>query len=820
MELWERFSGHARRAVLLAHDETQRAKMQRIGTEHLLLGLLRLGEGMAVDILHSLEVDLEWLRGELRRQLELGTAEEPTSEIAFTPEATKVLQYAYNEAKNMGQAYIGTEHLLIGLVRENRGASYRILKRSGVDLGKVRQAVQRHSTMSTGGRERGKSKTPTLDHFSRDLTQLAREGRLDPLIGRENEIERVIQILSRRTKNNPCLIGEPGVGKTAIAEGLAQLITDRRVPQPLHGKRLVGLDLAGIVAGTKYRGEFEERMKRIMDEIRGSQGNIIVFLDELHTLVGTGAAEGAMDASNILKPALSRGELRCIGATTLDEFRKYIEKNSSLERRFQAVTVREPTSEEALEILRGINSRYEDHHGVDITEEALQAAVELSSRYITDRCLPDKAIDLVDEAGSRVKLRAISEPPTVQELSAELRDIRADKERAVERDEYEDAARLLARQQQLERHMEREQEQWRGQEGAKRAQVTREDIAHVVSVWTGVPVTAISMEESERLLHMEEALHERVVGQDEAIRSVAKAVRRARAGIKDPRRPTGSFVFLGPTGVGKTLLARALAEFLFGDEDALVRVDMSEYMEKFSVSRLIGAPPGYVGYEESGQLSEAVRRRPYCVVLLDEIEKAHPEVFSILLQVMEDGRLTDSQGRTVDFKNAVLIMTSNVGARQISEAPRLGFGTDRPEEEQRSDPQQRYERMKAKVMEELKKTFSPEFLNRVDDVVVFHALSPEQIADIVDIELRRLRDQIEPMGITLDVTEEVHALLAREGYDPAYGARPLRRAMRRLLEDPLAEKALQREDDEPLNIVAELENDEIVFKTLKISVTA
>jgi len=819
MELWERFSGHARRAVLLAHDETQRAKMQRIGTEHLLLGLLRLGEGMAVDILQSLDVDLDWLRGELRRQLDVGTVEETTSEIAFTPEAQKVLSHAYNEAKNMGQTYIGTEHLLIGLVRENRGAAYRILKQCGVDLGKARKSVQRHAASSTTGRERGKSKTPTLDHFSRDLTELARDGRLDPLIGRDNEIERVIQILSRRTKNNPCLIGEPGVGKTAIAEGLAQLITDGGAPQPLHNRRLVALDLAGIVAGTKYRGEFEERMKRIMDEIRNAHGNIIVFLDELHTLVGTGAAEGAMDASNILKPALSRGELRCIGATTLDEFRKYIEKNSSLERRFQAIMVREPTAEEGLEILRGLKNRYEEHHGVDITEEAIQAAVELSSRYITERCLPDKAIDLIDEAGSRVKLRALSEPVAVQELSQELRGIQEDKERAVQADEFEMAAVLKERQHELARDIERHRDEVAREESAKRPEVTREEIAHVVSVWTGVPVTAISMEESERLLQMEDALHERVIGQHDAIRSVSKAVRRARAGIKDPRRPTGSFVFLGPTGVGKTLLARTLAEYLFGDDDALVRVDMSEYMEKFSVSRLIGAPPGYVGYEESGQLSEAVRRRPYCVVLLDEIEKAHPEVFSILLQVMEDGRLTDSQGRTVDFKNAVLIMTSNVGARQISEARKLGFGTEGPADEQASSEQQ-YERMKTKVMEELKRTFSPEFLNRVDDVIVFHALTAAQITDIVDIELARLREHIEPLGITLEVTDEVHDLLAREGYDPAYGARPLRRAMRRLLEDPLAERALQREGDEPLAIVAEMENDKIVLRTLTISVTA
>ncbi|MFQ6096292.1 MAG: ATP-dependent Clp protease ATP-binding subunit [Armatimonadota bacterium] len=707
-------------------------------------------------------------------------------------------------------------------MRENRGAAYRVLRKAGVDLTKARQAVAGHPGSQPQARETGKSKTPTLDHFSRDLTQLAREGRLDPLIGRENETERVIQILSRRTKNNPCLIGEPGVGKTAIAEGLAQQIADGTVPRPLQKKRLVCLDLASIVAGTKYRGEFEERMKRIMEEIRQCRGDIIVFLDELHTLVGTGAAEGAMDASNILKPALARGELRCIGATTADEFRKYIEKNSSLERRFMPVQVNEPTVDETIDILEGIKSRYEEHHGVEISGEAIRAAALLSTRYITDRCLPDKAIDLVDEAAARVKLSLTAAPPEMRELTRQMQELRQQKEKAVDSHEFEEAGRLLSRERQISERLGDLEREWRQREETARPTVTADDIAQVVSVWTGVPVTSISTEESERLLHMEESLHETVVGQDEAVVRVSRAVRRARAGIKDPRRPTGSFIFLGPTGVGKTLLAQTLAEFLFGDRDALVRIDMSEYMEKFSVSRLVGAPPGYVGYDESGQLTEAVRRRPYCVVLFDEIEKAHPEVFSILLQVMEDGRLTDSQGRIVDFKNAVIIMTSNVGARQITEARKLGFGAGgpTPREEEQEDEEGRYERMKSKVMEELKKTFSPEFLNRVDDVVVFHALTKEQIQEIVEIEVRRVREQVSRMGITFECTDAVREVLAKEGYDPAYGARPLRRAVRRLIEDPLAEEVLQHSGDGPNVIVADVDEDgKIAFRLLDSQVT-
>jgi len=817
MELWERFTGHARRAVLLAHDEATKAKMQKIGTEHLLLGLVRLGEGVAAEVLQGMGIDLDWLRAELRKAMEIGAAQDATSEIAFTPGAQKALHFAFSEAKMLGHSYIGTEHILIGLVREGRGAAFRVLRKSGVDLAKVRQAVAGHPHSAPASAEQPKSRTPTLDHFSRDLTALAAAGELDPLIGREDELERVVQILSRRTKNNPCLIGEPGVGKTAIAEGLAQRIAESDVPRPLHNKRLVCLDLASIVAGTKYRGEFEERMKHIMDEIRSSGGDIIVFLDELHTLVGTGAAEGAMDASNILKPALARGEMRCIGATTLDEYRKYVEKSSSLERRFQPVMVREPTVEETVEILRGIRSRYEEHHEVVISDEAIRAAAALSARYISERCLPDKAIDLMDEAASRVKLQRTTAPPQLRELTRRLQRVRTEKEQAVNDMAYEEAGRKLELEKELSGQLSKLEEQWLESEGREEAQVTREEIAHVLSVWTGIPVTSISMEESERLLQMEEALHKRVVGQDEAINAVSRAVRRARAGIKDPRRPTGSFIFLGPTGVGKTLLARTLAEFLFGDEEALIRIDMSEYMEKFSVSRLVGAPPGYVGYEESGQLSEAVRRRPYCVVLLDEIEKAHPEIFSILLQVMEDGRLTDSQGRVVDFKNSVVIMTSNVGARAISAAKKLGFDAGSKEDVQ--DTQQRYERMKNKVMEELKKTFSPEFLNRVDDVIVFHALSAQEIEAIVDIEVGRLQEQLSAMGVTFELDDSARQLLVREGYDPAFGARPLRRAVRRLIEDPLAEHILGRAEGESVTVIAIAAGERIDFKLLKPSLT-
>ncbi len=778
-------------------------RMHLIGTEHLLLGLIRLGEGVAADVLHSLSVDLNQLRSDLRRNIDMGSEDQPSNEISFTPEAQRVLQLAFTQARELDDHHIGTEHILLGLAREGRGAAYRTLRRHGVDASRVRQQIMQLAHNDSDSADDQESETPTLDHFSRDLTQLAREDGLDPIIGRAPELERVIQILCRRTKNNPCLIGDAGVGKTAIAEGLAQRIASGEVPVPLRGRRLVALDLASLVAGTKYRGEFEERMKRVMEEIRNSEGRILIFIDEMHTIVGTGAAEGAMDASNILKPALARGELQCIGATTPDEFRKHVEKTPSLERRFQAVRVEEPSPEETLSILLGVKSRYEDFHHVDLTDDALDAAVDLSARYISDRALPDKAIDLIDEAGSRVKLRMYREQCEADDFDAALESpINAEAEEMFRFDDEDQPAVDID-----------------DPGDQPRPEVLRQDIAEIVSTWTGVPVTQLSQEESERLLEMEDALDERIVAQEEAIQTVARAVRRARAGVKDPRRPIGSFMFLGPTGVGKTLLARVLAQFLFGDEDALIRIDMSEYMERFAVSRLVGAPPGYVGYEEAGQLSEAVRRRPYSVVLFDEIEKAHPEVFSILLQIMEDGRLTDAQGRVVDFKNAVVIMTSNVGARTISEGSKMGFTTDQLDQTAEQHRRE-YRRMKLKVTEELKKQFSPEFLNRVDDVVVFHSLTQEQIKDIVQLEIGYLNERLDEQGIHLSITEELEELLAERGFDPSMGARPLRRQIRSRIEDPLAEQILACEAHSGCEILADIDEDnEVTFRFVDTAVS-
>jgi len=824
MELWQRFTSRARKAVLLAHSEATRSHAQLIGTEHLLIGLLRLGEGTAVEVLLHLDVNVERLRADLEQQVEAGPSGDLSDEITFTPEAQQVLSLAYTEARILGDPYIGTEHVLLGFLRLGKGPAYRLLRNYGAELNQVRHAVgelasakassagnRQAETQQQGGR---KSKTPNLDHYSRDLTALAAHGQLDPIVGRDKEMERVIQILCRRTKNNPVLIGEAGVGKTAIAEGLAQRISDNEVPDLLLKRRLVALDLASLVAGTKYRGEFEERMKRVMEEIRAAKGRIIVFLDELHTIVGTGAAEGAMDASNILKPALSRGELQCIGATTLDEYRKHIEKTPSLERRFQPIMVNEPTGDETLDILLGVLDRYADFHKVVYDRDAIESALDLSVRYISDRALPDKAIDLLDEAGSRVKLREHWQAEDVSGLSRQLTSIPQQEEDEEDEDDEEVDPRDSAREAYA---LDGADDEWASSREAW-PHVDREDIAEVVSIWTGVPVTTLSEEESHRLLRMEDALREDVVGQDDAITTICKAVRRARAGIKDPKRPTGSFMFLGPTGVGKTYLARILANFLFGDEDAVIRIDMSEYMEKFAVSRLIGAPPGYVGYEESGQLTEQVRRRPYSVVLFDEIEKAHPEVFHILLQIMEDGRLTDSQGRVVDFKNAIVIMTSNVGARLISDSRTMGFTTlerERSAEALRND----YDRMKHKVTDELKKTFSPEFLNRLDDVVVFHALSEEHIKMIVDMQLRDVTQSLAEKGLTLVVTDRVKGLLAKEGYDPTMGARPLRRAIRHLIEDALAEKVLQMGEGAVGEIIADLTDDgEVEFCLVKASV--
>jgi ATP-dependent Clp protease ATP-binding subunit ClpC len=727
--------------------------------------------------------------------------------MVFTPRAKRVIELAFEEARQLNHNYIGTEHLLLGLIREGEGVAARVLTNLGVDPAKVR--VQTTSLLGAEGQpvaQKGKSKTPTLDAYGRDLTTLARDNKLDPVIGRANEIERVIQILARRTKNNPALIGEPGVGKTAIAEGLAQRVVKGEIPEPLKDKRVITLDLAGLVAGTKYRGEFEERMKRVMDEIRGAAGEIILFIDELHTLVGAGAAEGAIDASNIIKPALARGELQCIGATTLNEFRKHIEKDSALERRFQPVMVGEPSIEETIEILKGLRDRYEAHHKVTITDEALGAAARLSDRYISDRFLPDKAVDLIDEASSRVRLQATLPPPEVREVEADLRKIKAEKEAFVKAQEFEKAASLRDREEKLRLDKQRLETEWQ----EKRSQsdriikVTEEDIAHIVSSWTRIPVSKLAQAETAKLLEMENQLHKRVVGQNEAIAGMTRAIRRSRAGLKNPKRPIGSFIFLGPTGVGKTEVARSLAEYLFDDQDAMIRIDMSEYMEKYAVSRLVGAPPGYVGYEEGGQLTEAVRRRPYSVVLLDEIEKAHPDVFNLLLQVLEDGRLTDSQGRIVDFKNTIIIMTSNVGATGMTSSTDIGF---RPQKDSQQSDTQAYDRMKSKVLEEVKHTFRPEFLNRVDELVVFHQLSREQIADIVGLELEKVIKEIKHQEMFLEVTEDAKALLARKGWDPQFGARPLRRAIQREVEDELAEELLKGKFGAGDRILAELDPD-------------
>jgi ATP-dependent Clp protease ATP-binding subunit ClpC len=789
--MWEPFTERARRSIVLAQEEAQRLGNNYIGTEHILLGIISEGESLAAKVLESLGVNLAKVRQEVEAIVGRG-GQTVQQEMVFTPRAKRVIELAFEEARQLNHNYIGTEHLLLGLIREGEGVAARVLTNLGVDPAKVR--VQTTSLLGAEGQPpapKGKSKTPTLDAYGRDLTQLARENKLDPVIGRNNEIERVIQILSRRTKNNPALIGEPGVGKTAIAEGLAQRVIKGDIPEPLRDKRVITLDLAGLVAGTKYRGEFEERMKRVMDEIRGAAGEIILFIDELHTLVGAGAAEGAIDASNIIKPALARGELQCIGATTLNEFRKHIEKDSALERRFQPVMVGEPTVEETIEILKGLRDRYEAHHKVQISDEALSAAARLSDRYITDRFLPDKAVDLIDEASSRVRLQATLPPPEIRDVDAQLRKVIAEKESVVKNQEFDKAASIRDREEKLRLEKGRLEQEWQDKRrttGERILRVTAENIAEIVSSWTKIPVSRLAQAETEKLLKMKELLHQRVVGQDEAISVVTRAIRRSRAGLKNPNRPIGSFIFLGPTGVGKTEVARSVAAFLFDDEESMIRIDMSEYMEKYSVSRLVGAPPGYVGYEEGGQLTEAVRRRPYSVVLLDEIEKAHPDVFNLLLQMLDDGRLTDSQGRQVDFKNTVIVMTSNIGAVGMTTTSDIGF---RPQRSSGDDEAKAYERMKNKVLEEVKTTFRPEFLNRVDEVVVFHQLTREQIEQIVSLELEKVISEVKAQEMSLKVTEAAKALLARKGWDPQFGARPLRRAIQRMVEDELAEEMLK-----------------------------
>ncbi|MFZ5900114.1 ATP-dependent Clp protease ATP-binding subunit [Desulforudis sp. 1088] len=792
--MFGRFTKRAQKVILLAQEEARRFNYPYVGTEHLLLGLIREGEGVGARILLELGLDADKVRAAIEQTVETGQPPAPLREVALTPRAKRVLELSVDEARQLGHNYVGTEHLLLGLIREGEGVAAQILTGMGADLDRVRQMIVQimgGGAAPTGCAACGVSgepakkdtKTPNLDQYARDLTAMAREEKLDPVIGREKEIERVIQILSRRTKNNPVLIGDPGVGKTAIAEGLAQRISKGMVPEVLLNKRVVALDLASMVAGTKYRGEFEERIKKVIDEIKAA-GNVILFIDELHTLIGAGAAEGAIDAANILKPALARGELQTIGATTLDEYRKHVERDPALERRFQPIMVDEPTVEETIAILKGLRDKYEAHHRVHITDEAIEAAARLSDRYITDRFLPDKAIDLVDEAGSRVRLQAFTAPPDLKELEARLEDIRKEKEAAIAGQEFEKAAMLRDQEQQLKNRLEESREAWRQRKGGDELVVGEQDIAHIVSTWTGIPVSKLAEEESERLLKMEEILHQRVVGQDEAVAAVSRAIRRARAGLKDPKRPVGSFIFLGPTGVGKTELARALAEALFNDEEALVRIDMSEYMERHAVSRLVGAPPGYVGYDEGGQLTEAVRRRPYTVVLLDEIEKAHPEVFNILLQVLEDGRLTDAKGRTVDFRNTVIIMTSNVGAQLIRNERTLGFA--RPEDEAND-----YEKMKERVISELHRTFRPEFLNRIDEIIVFHALTTEHIRAIVDLMLKDVAQRMKENEVEVAFSDSLKDLLAKEGFDEKFGARPLRRAIQRLVEDRLSEELLK-----------------------------
>ena len=780
--MFERFTERARKVIILAREEAIRLGHNFVGTEHLLLGLVREGDGLAVAILKKLNVNIAAVKTEIEKIVAVGNEFSPGSEIPFTPQAKKVLEYAISEARSLGHNYIGTEHLLLGLIREGEGIASLVLRDFGVSVAAAKAQAQ-ELLGEQASKSTATTRTPALDEFGVDLTALARQDKLDPVIGRETEIERVIQILSRRTKNNPVLIGEAGVGKTAIVEGLAQRIVGSNVPETLLRKRVIQLDLAGMVAGTKYRGQFEERLKGVIKEIQGSN-TIMLFIDELHTLVGAGAAEGAIDASNMLKPALARGELQCIGATTMDEYRKYIEKDRALERRFQAIMVGPPSVDETIRILREIKDRYEAHHQAIITDEAVQAAARLSQRYIADRYLPDKAIDVIDEAGSRARLKTLMLPAELREMENEVERLRAQKEDAIRTQAFEVAARLRDAERRLRSELEEKKTQWKEGRAKERTLVTAEDIAYIVSKWTGIPLTQIEEEESSKLVRMEQELAKRVVGQEEAIKAVSRAIRRSRAGIKNPNRPVGSFIFLGPTGVGKTELAKALAEFLFGTEDAVVRIDMSEYMERFSTSRLIGAPPGYIGYDDSGQLTEKVRRRPFSLVLLDEIEKAHPEVFNLLLQILEDGRLTDSYGRAVDFKNTILIMTSNVGARQIGMHTSLGFAKG-------GDQEVTYAKMKETVLGELKRAFNPEFLNRVDEVIVFHQLTKDHLKRIVDLMLSRLQGQLSEKKIQLLIDETAKEFLINEGYDPTFGARPLRRAIQRHVEDALAEAVLK-----------------------------
>ncbi|MBV9490738.1 MAG: ATP-dependent Clp protease ATP-binding subunit [Verrucomicrobia bacterium] len=786
------FTPRAQQVLALARKEADRFNHNYVGTEHLLLGLIKLGQGVAVNVLQKMGLDLETVRMEVEKHVGSHPETKMVGNIPYTPRVKKVLALAGKEAKALNHSYVGTEHILLGLLREGEGVAARVLKSLEVDIERTRNEILKEldpnftppeneaETPQEGNKK--DVKTPALRAFGRDLTELAKKGELDPVIGRRNEIERVIQILCRRTKNNPVLLGEAGVGKTAIVEGLAQEIAAGNVPELLRDKRVITLDLALMVAGTKYRGQFEERIKAVMDEIRRSK-NVILFIDELHTIVGAGSAEGAMDASNIIKPALSRGELQCVGATTLNEYRKYIEKDAALERRFQTVKVEAPTVEEAVQILHGLRPKYEAHHKAKLTDEALDAAVKLSDRYLTGRFLPDKAIDVMDEAGARARINAMTRPPDVKEIEREIDNIRANKEAAIKAQDFEKAAALRDSEKQTKDRLERILAEWREQREEREVLVTADDIMHIVSKWTGVPLQRMEEHETQKLLKMEDELKQRVIGQDEAVTAISKALRRSRADLKDPRRPIGSFIFLGPTGVGKTFLARSLAEFMFGDADALIQIDMSEYMEKFTASRLIGSPPGYVGYEEGGQLSEAVRRRPYSVVLFDEIEKAHPDVMHLLLQILEEGKITDSLGRKIDFRNTIIIMTSNVGAELIKRQTTVGFGAPVGSGD--------YEQMRDKILEESKRVFKPEFLNRLDDLIVFHTLERDDLVKIVDLEVAKVVERVKAKDIRINLHPSAVELLIEKGYDPTYGARPMRRAVERYLEDPFAEELLR-----------------------------
>ena len=817
-EAMNNFTPRAQQVLALARKEADRFNHNFVGTEHLLLGLIKLGQVVAVNVLQKMGLDLETVRMEVEKQVGTGPDQKMIGNIPYTPRVKKVLALAQKEAKALNHTYVGTEHILLGLLREGDGVAARVLKNLDVDIEQTRQEILKEldpnfqaseeGAQSEGGEKapaekKGEVKTPALKAFGRDLTDIARKGEMDPVIGRKNEIERVIQILCRRTKNNPVLLGEAGVGKTAIVEGLAQEIARGNVPELLRDKRVITLDLALMVAGTKYRGQFEERIKAVMDEIRRAK-NIILFIDELHTIVGAGSAEGTMDASNIIKPALSRGEMQCIGATTLNEYRKYIEKDAALERRFQAVKVEAPSIDEAVLILKGLRPKYEEHHKIDLTDSALDAAVRLSDRYITGRFLPDKAIDVMDEAGSRARIGAMTRPPDVKQLEAEIEDIKVRKERAIKEQDFEGAAAMRDKEKQAKEKLESVLSAWKTTREEKRVTVDEDDILHVVAKWTGIPLKRMEQGEAQKLLAMEEELSRVVVGQREAVTALCKALRRSRADLKDPKRPIGTFALLGPTGVGKTLLAKSLAENMFGDAKSLIQLDMSEYMEKFTVSRLVGSPPGYVGYEEGGQLTEQVRRKPYSVVLFDEVEKAHPDVMNMLLQILEEGKLTDSVGRVVDFRNTIVLLTSNVGAETIRRQTTIGFTA--------ASEENSYERMKEKILDEAKKSFRPEFLNRLDDVIVFRALNKPDLIQILDLEVKKVMERLKGKKIQLQLDDKANDLLVEKGYDPIYGARPMRRAVERYLEDPLAEEILKGHlhENDPIQVTAE--GDKLVFK--------